>query len=48
MPCPEGVPDTELPEQALGFRVEGHAMTHHADLFTNRQLTALVTLCELV
>jgi putative DNA methylase len=43
VPRPEGVPETELPKQALGFRVQGYGMTHHADLFTNRQLTALVT-----
>jgi putative DNA methylase len=45
---PEGVPDTELPQQALGFRVQGYGMTRHADLFTNRQLTALCTFSDLV
>jgi putative DNA methylase len=45
---PENVPDTELPERALGFRVQGYGMTHHADLFTNRQLTALCTFSDLV
>jgi putative DNA methylase len=48
VPRPEGVPETELPKQALGFRVQGYGMTHHADLFTNRQLTALVTFSDLV
>lgn len=48
VPRPEGVPETELPEQALGFRVQGYGMTHHADLFTNRQLTALTTFSDLV
>jgi putative DNA methylase len=48
VPRPEGVPETELPEHALGFRVQGYGMTHHADLFTNRQLTALVTFSDLV
>ncbi|MGH9306962.1 MAG: DUF1156 domain-containing protein [Acidimicrobiales bacterium] len=45
---PENVPETELPSQALGFRVQGYGMTHHADLFTNRQLTALCTFSDLV
>jgi putative DNA methylase len=45
---PEGAPETELPEQALGFRVQGYGMTRHADLFTNRQLTALCTFSDLV
>jgi putative DNA methylase len=45
---PEDVPDTELPDQALGFRVQAYGMTHHADLFTNRQLTALCTFSDLV
>ena len=48
VPRPDDVPDTELPEHALGFRVQGYGMTHHSDLFTNRQLTALTTLCDLV
>lgn len=45
---PDDVPDTELPVQALGFRVQGYGMTRHADLFTPRQLTALSTFCDLV
>jgi len=45
---PDGVPDTELPAQALGFRVQAYGMPHHADLFTNRQLTALCTFSDLV
>ncbi|MHB8295465.1 MAG: DUF1156 domain-containing protein [Acidimicrobiales bacterium] len=48
VPRPEDVPTTELPKQALGFRVQGYGMTHHADLFTNRQLTALTTFSDLV
>lgn len=48
VPIPDGVPDTELPEAALGFRVQGYGMTHHADLFTPRQLTALTNLSDLV
>lgn len=45
---PADAPDTDLPEQALGFRVQAYGMTHHADLFTNRQLTALCTFSDLV
>ena len=37
-----------MPEQALGFRVQGYGMTHHADLFADRQLVALVNFCELI
>jgi putative DNA methylase len=48
VPIPDDVPDTELPEAALGFRVQGYGMTRHADLFTPRQLTALTTFTNLV
>jgi putative DNA methylase len=37
-----------LPEHALGFRVQAYGMTHHIDLFTNRQLTALCTFSNLI
>jgi putative DNA methylase len=45
---PEGAPEAELPEHALGFRVQGYGMCTWADLFTNRQLTALTTFSDLV
>ena len=45
---PEWKPETALPEQALGFRVQGYGMTKHADLFTSRQLLALTTFSDLV
>lgn len=45
---PDDVPDAELPKQALGFRVQGYGMRNWADLFTNRQLTALITFSDLV
>jgi putative DNA methylase len=48
VPIPDGVPDTELPEAALGFRVQGYGMTHHADLFAPRQLTALTVFSDLI
>jgi putative DNA methylase len=48
VPIPEDVPDTELPDAALGFRVQGYGMRRHVDLFTPRQLTALTTFSDLV
>ena len=45
---PVDVPESELPDQALGFRVQGYGMRKHADLFTNRQLLALTTFSDLV
>ena len=44
----EDAPETSLPEKALGFRVQRYGMTRHQDLFTPRQLTALMTLSDLV
>jgi putative DNA methylase len=41
-------PNTPLPEEALGFRVQSYGMSHHRDLFTARQLVALTTLTDLV
>jgi putative DNA methylase len=40
--------DTDLPEKALGFRVQLYGMTRHADLFTPRQLLMLSTLSHFV
>ena len=48
VPEPEECPDTNLPEKALGFRVQAYGMTRHKDLFSRRQLTALTTLSQLV
>ena len=45
---PHGVPETDLPEKALGFRVQLYGMTQHQDLFTQRQLAALTTFSDLV
>ncbi|MDE2480825.1 MAG: DUF1156 domain-containing protein [bacterium] len=45
---PSWTPDTDLPEQALGFRVQGYGMTKHRDLFTSRQLLTLTTFSDLV
>jgi putative DNA methylase len=41
-------PETELPESALGFRVQRYGITRHSDLFTNRQMTMLASLSELI
>jgi putative DNA methylase len=47
--CPPGaVPDTDLPDEALGFRVQNYGMSKHAHLFTARQIVALLTFCDLV
>ena len=46
--APDDIPDTDLPKQALGFRVQNYGMTKHRQLFTNRQLLALATFCNLV
>ena len=48
VPRPDNVPEAELPEHALGFRVQGYGMRTWTDLFTNRQLTALTTFSSLV
>jgi putative DNA methylase len=45
---PEDIPEAELPEQALSFRVQAYGMRFWADLFTNRQLMALITFSDLV
>ena len=42
------VPETDLPQKALGFRVQLYGMTQHHHLFTSRQLTALTTFSDLV
>jgi putative DNA methylase len=39
-------PDTDLPESALGFRVQKYGLTHHRDLFTKRQLCMLSHLAD--
>ena len=45
---PHGVPETNLPQKALGFRVQLYGMTQHYRLFTSRQLTTLITFSDLV
>jgi putative DNA methylase len=48
VPRPDNVPDAELPEHALGFRIQGYGMRTWADLFTHRQLIVLTTLGDLI
>ncbi len=48
VPLPDGSPETEMPQQALGFRVQLYGMDHHHKLFTPRQLTTLLTFSSLV
>lgn len=48
VPEPEEAPQSYLPEQALGFRVQAYGMDQWKKLFTNRQLTALTTFSALV
>jgi putative DNA methylase len=47
-PVPTRVPESDLPKQALGFRVQSYGLTHHRDLFTPRQLVTLTTFSDLV
>ena len=45
---PGWTPDTDLPQRALGFRVQEYGMRRWSDLFTPRQLVALTTFVDLV
>lgn len=45
---PVDVPDTDLPEEALGFRVQRYGLTKHRHLFRLRQLQALSTFSDLI
>jgi len=45
---PSAFPETELPEDALGFRVQNYGIRKHWQMFTPRQLTAIITLSDLV
>ena len=45
---PQDTPETDLPQRALGFRVQEYGMTKWRDLFTDRQLVALTTFSGLV
>lgn len=45
---PDIYPDSELPDKALGFRVQEYGIKNWNQLFTNRQLTALTTFSDLI
>lgn len=45
---PRDFPETDLPDEALGFRVQNYGIRKHCQMFTPRQLTAMVTLSDLV
>ena len=45
---PSNVPDTDLPKEALGFRVQRYGLTKHRDLFKPRQIQVLSTFSNLI
>ena len=45
---PDDYPITELPEVALGFRIQNYGIRQHWQMFTERQLMAMVTLSNAV
>ncbi|HEV8699208.1 MAG TPA: DUF1156 domain-containing protein [Candidatus Limnocylindrales bacterium] len=46
--APNDFPDTELPEEALGFRIQNYGIRRHWQMFTPRQLAAMVCLSDQV
>ena len=45
---PRDYPETDIPQQALGFRVQLYGMDKHYKLFTSRQLLSLLTFSDLI
>ena len=45
---PLRTPGTELPKEALGFRVQNYGIERYEQLFTRRQLSAIITFSDLV
>lgn len=45
---PSGFPESDLPEEALGFRIQNYGIKKHWQMFTSRQLVAMVKLSDLV
>lgn len=45
---PESYPDAELPNNPRDFKTPNYGMADFADLFTNRQLTSLTVLSDLI
>ncbi len=48
VPMPEDFPDGEMPDNPRWFSPPIYGMKNYADLFTNRQLTMLTTIADLV
>ncbi len=48
VPRPDDVPITEIPNNPRYLTAPNYGLTHHSDLFTNRQLTVLTTFSDLV
>jgi putative DNA methylase len=48
VPLPDGAPDTEIPHNPRALTTPNYGMNRHYDLFTPRQLTALITFSDLV
>jgi putative DNA methylase len=48
VPKPQNIPTTEIPNNPRYLTAPNYGLTHHSDLFTNRQLTALTTFSDLV
>lgn len=48
IPFPDIFPNTSLPEQALGFRIQAYGIQKHYQLFTARQLVALNALSNAI
>lgn len=45
---PHDYPETDLPEAALGFRIQNYGIIKHWQMFSPRQLAAMVSLSDLV
>jgi putative DNA methylase len=48
VPPPSDAPDEQLPEEALGFRVQAYGIKRYRELFTDRQLAALCMFSNIV
>lgn len=48
LPLPADAPSQLLPKQALGFRIQAYGFRYWRDLYTNRQLIALLSLSDII
>lgn len=48
LPLPKDIPDTPIPEQALGFSVQNYGLDKHFKLYTHRQLISLSGFSQLI